>query len=95
MASWRHKKRGTIYDIAGVFTLPETVREGSIEHCFLESGRYYRATVQISTTVSNPFYLYVSRTDGKAWLRPRKEFLDGRFEAYHEMHGAVASVPTR
>lgn len=47
----------------------------------LKTGGLYRVLdhVFIEAT-AEPAVLYISMDDGRKWVRPTKEFLDGRFE---------------
>lgn len=61
---WRHKKRGTIYEIVTDCASLQCAAEPQFE----------------SVYANEDWTVYRNVTTSAVWIRPTKEFLDGRFE---------------
>jgi hypothetical protein len=64
MSRWRHKNRGTVYEIITTTALMQCATRADIEQMFEK----------------DMFTVYKSIETGQIWLRPTAEFMDGRFE---------------
>lgn len=64
---WRHKKRGTTYEILHDRAVLQCSSEQKFEDMFSQEV----------------WTVYRDIHSGSVYLRPTKEFLDGRFEKFH------------
>lgn len=70
---WRHRKRGSVYEIVGRAKMQmETTHIPRID---LVSGFYVKDTMEALSLI-----VYRSLSDDTLWVRPESEFMDGRFE---------------
>ena len=72
MTLYRHKKRGSIYELIGFGRMQASN--------WIEDDREYGGDAMFTSVDMQEVAIYRTADGNEVWVRPRAEFEDGRFE---------------